>query len=325
MLSNSTILITGGGGFLGSHLTEELIRRYPNSKVKILDNFSSCKKDYVQNTGAEIIEGDVRNFNLVSSAVKDADVVFHLAAQPFIPDCYQNPEEFITTNINGTFNLIRAVRGIDLKSFILMSTSEVYGTAQYVPIDEKHPTVPHSTYAAAKLAAENIGFTLYKEHYYPLTIIRSFNFYGPRDTHPRIIPELLKQFTKENKLNLGNINATRDFLYVKDVANGLIAAAQCKKAIGETINLSTGIETPLRELINIISEHMNKESFAINVERARLRPLDVNRLCGNNAKAKALLEWTPSYSLQQGLKETIEWYSREKEWVWEKGYGKTGN
>lgn len=318
MYKNEKVLITGGGGFLGSHLAKELLRRYPGVSIRILDNFSSCSRDFVESLGVEIIEGDIRDKEAVVKATQGIEAVFHLAAQPFIPDCYQNPEDFITTNINGTVNLIRAVQGKDLKSFVLMSTSEVYGSAQYVPINETHPTIPHSTYAASKLAAENLGFTLYKENYFPLVIIRSFNFYGPRDTHPRIIPELLKQFSKGNCLNLGNINATRDFLYVQDVVDGIIKASQSRRAIGEIINLASGIETPLKELISLVSELMNKESFAINVGRDRLRPLDVNRLCGENAKAKKILDWEPKVLLREGLFQTIEWYKQTGTWVWEK-------
>jgi len=318
MLKDKKVLVTGGAGFIGSHLVNEL-EKY-DCEIIVFDNFSS---GHIGNTNSfgervKVINGDLRDISKIKEACQGINYVFHLAAMPFIPDCYKDAEGFITSNINGTFNLLNSILDQNITCFVNISTSEIYGSALYVPMDEKHPTLPHSTYAASKLAAENIVYTMHKEHGFPIKIIRCFNTFGPRDSHPRIIPEIIKQFVKNKELKLGNINSTRDMLYVKDTAKGLIKAALSDKSNGEIINLGTGVETPINSLIPIIQQILGAEFLPVTIEQDRLRPLDVDRLCADNNKAKLLLEWQPEYSLESGLRETIEWYKKEGSWVWEK-------
>jgi dTDP-glucose 4,6-dehydratase len=318
MLSNDTILVTGGAGFIGSHLVEELRKKYSEAKIIVLDNFSSGHPDNIKHVkDIELIECDLRDVAKLNKIVKNVTVIFHLAAQAFIPYCYKDPDEFVTSNILGTYNLIRAAQKVNLRSFVNVSTSEVYGTTQQFSISEDHPTRPHSTYATTKLAAENLAYTMYKEHYFPLVIIRPFNTYGPRDSFPRIIPEVVKQFTKSSELNLGNINSTRDFMYVRDTARGLIRAAETPRAIGRVMNIGTGVETSMKNLIKLISQLMDKTDYHFNIESSRLRPLDVDRLCANVHLSTDILRWKPHVDLETGLKETIAWYKENKRWIWE--------
>ncbi len=319
-MNGERILITGGAGFLGSHLAEALLKQFPTAQITILDNFISGTHEHLKalRASVQLIEGDIRDRAVVEEAARDVDYIFHLAAMPFIPDCYDDPEAFITANVNGTYNLLRTVIGTSLKAFIHMSTSEVYGSAQYVPIDEKHPTLPRSTYAASKLAAENIAFTMAKEHKIPLMIMRSFNFYGPRDTHPRIIPEIIIQFSKGNVLQLGNINASRDFVYVTDVAQGLILAALTENARGQIINLATGKEILLKDLIDMAARVMHKDKYELKLREDRLRPFDVDRLCGSANKAKEIIGWVPAVSIEEGFARTLAWYSEVKRWPFQK-------
>jgi len=321
-MDNSNILITGGTGFLGSHLTEALQKKYgENVFITILDNNSLGSEENLKSLDKKnirIIKGSVLNSDDVKNAAKDVDYVFHLAAMPFIPDAYKDPEIFISTNIMGTYNVIREIVGKPLKAFVYMSTSEVYGSAQKVPIDESHPIAPRSTYAASKYAAESLAFTLHKEKQFPLTIIRGFNFYGPKDSHPRIIPEIIRQFSLGKDLNLGNINSTRDFVYVRDTAEGVIAAAECIEARGKIINLATGVETPLKSLIDQIAKIYGYNDYKIHIKDDRLRSFEVDRLCGSSRFAKQVLGWTPKVSLHNGLKETIAWHKEAKRWPFEK-------
>ena len=318
MLSEDRILVTGGAGFIGSHVVELLRKKYPNSQIVVLDNMVHGHTGNLEGIdNIEVINEDLVDYSAVKKAMDGVNVIFHLAAQPFIPTCYQNPEIFITSNINGVFNLVKAFKDQIIKSFVHISTSEVYGTAQYIPIDERHALSPHSTYAASKVAAENIIFTLHKEQNFPLAIVRPFNTYGPRDTHPRIIPEIITQFSKSNILNLGNIEATRDFTYVEDIAKGIVLAAEKQIANGEKINICSCNEISMRELISTIAKLMNREEYKINISKTRLRPLDVDRLFGYNAKSKRLLDWEPKHSLKEGLKKTIDWYKEKGPWIWE--------
>lgn len=318
MLRDDSVLVTGGAGFIGSHLVEQLRKKYPNARIISLDNFSAGFENNLKHIkNIESINCDIRDEKKIREIVKRADVVFHLAAQAFIPYCYQDPKEFITTNILGTYNLIMSARKSNIKSFVFVSTSEVYGTTREFSISEDHSTRPHSTYATTKLAAENLAYTLYREQYIPLVIIRPFNTYGPRDSHPRIIPEIIKQFSNSSELNLGNINATRDFMYVEDTAHALIKAAETPRAIGEIINIGSGTETSVKTLIQIIAELTSKEKYKVNIKSNKLRPLDVDRLCAEISKSKEILKWEPKISLLEGLKKTIEWYGKQKVWNWE--------
>ena len=301
------ILVTGGAGFIGS----EVVRQITNSggKVIVFDNFSSGKKEYLKNVpNIEIIKGDIKNKILLEKLMKKCEYVINLAALPFIPDSYNFPQQFFDVNTNGTLNVIlAAMKNPKIKNFVHISTSEVYGTAKKIPMNEDHPTLPHSTYAVSKLAADRAVFTIHKEHDFPAVIIRPFNSFGPRITQPYIIPEIISQFKKGNKeINLGNVDSARDFTFVTDTANGIIKALFAEKAIGETINLGSGRSYKIKQIVKIIGTIMNKK-YKIKSDKQRIRPFDVNRLECDNRKAKKLLNWKISTSFKEGLEETIKW------------------
>jgi len=244
------ILVTGGAGFIGSEVVKQLIKK--NSFVTVLDNFSSGKKQYLpKNTKKlKIIKGDITDEKTAAKAVKNQDYVIHLAALPFIPDSFYYPANFFNVNTIGSVNLLwKSIQSNSVKRFVHISTSEVYGSAQHVPMDENHTTAPHSTYAVSKLAGDRAAFTLYKENGFPVVIIRPFNSYGPNYTQPYIIPEIVNQLLNGNKeLMLGNIGATRDFTFVSDTADAIIRSLNSKKAVGEIINVGSGNEISIREL-----------------------------------------------------------------------------
>ena len=301
------ILVTGGAGFIGSEVVSQLIKK--NAMVTVIDNFSFGKKQYLpKKNNLKIIEGDITDEKVVSRAVKDQEFVIHLAALPFIPDSFHYPANFFNVNANGSVNLLwKSIQSKTVTRFIHISTSEVYGTAQHTPMDENHPTVPHSTYAVSKLAGDRVAFTLHKEHGFPVVIIRPFNSYGPQYTQPYIIPEIMNQLLIGNKeLMLGNIDATRDFTYVSDTANAIIRSLDSKKAIGEIINVGSGNEISIRDLAFKISK-IAKKKIKIRHDESRERPYDVNRLICNNKKASKLLGWKPKINMDQGLKKLFQW------------------
>ena len=301
------ILVTGGAGFIGSEVVSQLIKK--NAMVTVIDNFSFGKKQYLpKKNNLKIIEGDITDEKVVSRAVKDQEFVIHLAALPFIPDSFHYPANFFNVNANGSVNLLwKSIQSKTVTRFIHISTSEVYGTAQHVPMDENHPTAPHSTYAVSKLAGDRVAFTLHKENGFPVVIIRPFNSYGPQYTQPYIIPEIMNQLLIGNKeLMLGNIDATRDFTYVSDTANAIIRSLDSKKAIGEIINVGSGNEISIRDLAFKISK-IAKKKIKIRHDESRERPYDVNRLICNNKKASKLLGWKPKINMDQGLKKLFQW------------------
>ena len=301
------ILVTGGAGFIGSEVVSQLIKK--NAMVTVLDNFSYGKKQYLpKKKKLKIIKGDITDEKVVSRAVKDQEFIIHLAALPFIPDSFHYPANFFNVNANGSVNLLwKSIQSKTVTRFIHISTSEVYGTAQHTPMDENHPTVPHSTYAVSKLAGDRVAFTLHKEHGFPVVIIRPFNSYGPQYTQPYIIPEIMNQLLIGNKeLMLGNIDATRDFTYVSDTANAIIRSLDSKKAIGEIINVGSGNEISIRDLAFKISK-VAKKKIKIRHDESRERPYDVNRLICNNKKASKLLGWKPKINMDQGLKKLFQW------------------
>ena len=301
------ILITGGAGFIGSEVVSQLVKK--NAMVTVLDNFSSGKKQYLpKKKNLKIIKGDITDEKVISRAVKDQEFVIHLAALPFIPDSFYYPADFFNVNTTGSVNLLwESVQSKTVTRFVHISTSEVYGTAQRAPMDENHPTNPHSTYAVSKLAGDRVAFTLHKENGFPVVIIRPFNSYGPQYTQPYIIPEIMNQLLIGNKeLMLGNIDATRDFTYVSDTANAIIRSLDSKKAVGEIINVGSGNEISIRDLAFKISK-VAKKKIKIRHDESRERPYDVNRLICNNKKASKLLGWKPKINMDQGLKKLFQW------------------
>jgi len=316
-LRNVRTLVTGGAGFIGSAVVSELCRL--GADVTVLDDFSFGDLQNIRDCNVRILCGDLREEEAVFKAAKDQEVIFHLAARPFIPLCYSRPKEFFEVNSVGTLNLMLAALKEEPEFIVHVSSSEVYGSAQYVPMDEKHPTNPHSTYAVSKLAADRICFTLHKEHSLPVCLVRPFNTYGPRETHPYIIPEIISQFARSNVIRCGNLETTRDFTYIEDTVRALILAGRRKSAIGEVINIGSGREIRMRDLVKLISELMNVEKPEIIQTDSKIRPFDVDRLLADNRKAKEILGWEPKVSLEEGLKRTIDWYLKNgRQWPYER-------
>lgn len=309
-LEGVKVLVTGGAGFIGSEVVRQLCNH--QAWVTVLDNFSSGKKEYIDGFNhLNIIEGDVCNNSNISVALKDQEFVIHMAALPFIPDSYHFPHEFFRINTIGTIDIMwQSIQTETVEKFVHISSSEVYGTATHVPMDEDHPTLPHSTYAVSKLAADRAVFSMHKEHNLPIVIIRPFNSFGPNITQPYIIPEIILQLLNGNRtLCLGNIESSRDFTYVADTAKGILLALSEEKAVGETINLGRGEDIKIRDLAFLIAELMRKQ-IDIKTDSARFRPYDVERLFCSNKKAERLLGWKPQVSLKDGLMMTIDWIKK---------------
>jgi len=298
--------VTGGAGFIGSEVVRQLCEL--EAEVTVFDNFSSGKMEYIKKFDIKVVRADICDDEVISKVLKDQEMVTHLAALPFIPDCYHHPDEFFKVNVMGTVNMMqKSIKSETVEKFVHISSSEVYGTAKYVPMDEEHPTIPHSTYAVSKLAADRVVFTMHKEHGFPAVIIRPFNSYGPNITQPYIIPEITLQLLSVNDcVQLGNVEVSRDFTYVTDTARGIIMALTNKNAVGETINLGSNREIKIRDLVFLMAKLLGKQ---VKIERdpTRLRPYDVERLLCDYTKARKILGWEPKVSLEEGLKRTIEW------------------
>jgi dTDP-glucose 4,6-dehydratase len=309
-IAGTRVLVTGGAGFLGSAVVREL--SHAGAHVTVLDNFSSGRIEYLRNVtetnGIKIVEGDICDPEMVQKCTRDQELVIHLAALPFIPDSYYHPRDFFRVNVDGTVNLIQAAdKSGSVERFVYISSSEVYGTAKYDPMDEDHPTLPHSTYAASKLAGDRVSFTLSKELGLPVVIIRPFNSYGPNITQPYIVPEIIVQASTGNgQLSLGNVDAFRDLTYADDTARGIVLSAIRPRAEGEVINLGSGNAITIRELASRITSLMGKHSTIRN-DTSRLRPYDVGKLNCDNTKAQRILGWKPEIGLDEGLRRTIEW------------------
>jgi len=300
------VLVTGGAGFIGSEVVTQLCN--DGAHVTVLDNFTSGKIQYLEGVQVRIVKGDVCDESL-QDVLRDQEIVFHLAALPFIPDCYMNPSEFFKVNAMGTMNVMwEAIRSESVNKFVHVSSSEVYGTAKHVPMDENHPTLPQSTYAASKLAADRAVFTLHKEHSFPAVIIRPFNSYGPRITQPYIVPEVILQLLQGNRVYLGNADSSRDFTYVSDTARGIVLASVVKEAVGETINIGSGKDVKIRDLVKLTAELLGKDGdVGICYDESRLRPYDVDCLICDYSKANKILGWKPGVLLEEGLINTINW------------------
>jgi len=318
-LKNKKILVTGADGFIGSHLTEELVRcGYDIRAFVYYNSFNSwgwldhSEPEIKKNI--EIFAGDIRDPHGVKQAMKGCDVVFHLAALIGIPYSYHSPDTYVDTNVKGTLNIVQAARELGVSKVLHTSTSEVYGTARFVPITEEHPLQGQSPYAASKIGADQIAMSFYLSFNTPVSIVRPFNTYGPRQSARAVIPTVITQIaTGKKNIKLGALKPTRDFNYVKDTVNGFIAIAQSDKTIGEVINIGSNYEISIGETVNLIAELM-KTKINLKTDTKRIRPKnsEVDRLWAENAKAKKLTNWKPSYGkregFKKGLQETIDWF-----------------
>lgn len=310
-------LVTGADGFIGSHLTESLLDR--GIKVKALSQYNSFNnwgwlEDIPENKNLEIVTGDVRDPHFCKEIVKDVDIVFHLAALIAIPYSYVAPDSYVDTNIKGTLNICQAAKENGNIRVIVTSTSEVYGTAMYVPIDEKHPKQAQSPYSASKIGADAMAMSFYNAFKLPVTIARPFNTYGPRQSARAIIPTIISQIASGIKeIKLGDLTPTRDFNFVKDTAKGFLALAENNETIGKEINISSNFEISMADTLNTIKKILDKDVRFITDEQ-RLRPenSEVFRLWGDNSLITTLTNWKPEYSILDGLKETCEWFSKKE-------------
>jgi len=313
------ILVTGADGFIGSHLCEELIKS--GYRVKAFVFYNSFNSWGWLDTLApsvlaqiEIFQGDVRDPNGVRNAVKGCDAVLHLAALIAIPFSYHSPDSYIDTNVKGTLNILQAARDFNIEKVIHTSTSEVYGTAQYVPIDERHPICGQSPYSATKIAADQLAYSFYASFQLPVSIVRPFNTYGPRQSARAIIPTIITQIAAgQRHIKLGALHPTRDFSFVADTAKGFVAALSADNIAGETFNLGSQFEISMEDTANAIAEVMSAD-IDIVTDTQRLRPADseVERLFASHQKARSTLDWQPEYlgleGFKRGLKQTADWF-----------------
>ena len=309
------VLVTGADGFIGSHLTERLLERGYAVRAFVLYNsfntwgwLDTLPKEKLDKI--EIFSGDIRDPNGVREAMKGIDVVYHLAALIAIPFSYYSPDSYVDTNIKGTLNVLQAARELGTQRVLVTSTSEVYGTAQYVPIDESHPFQGQSPYSATKIGADRMAESFYRSFNLPLTIVRPFNTYGPRQSARAVIPTIITQLLAgKEEIKLGSLTPTRDFNFVKDTADGFIAIAESDKTIGEEINIATQKEVSIGQLAEELINQINPNAKII-CEEERLRPekSEVNRLLGSNEKIQLLTDWKPKYTFEEGLAETIKFF-----------------
>ena len=317
--SNKKILVTGADGFIGSHLTEALIEQgYDVRAFVYYNSFNSWgwldQIDVEIKRGLDVFSGDIRDPHGVKEAMKGCEIVLHLASLIAIPYSYHSPDTYIDTNIKGTLNIVQASRELGITKVVHTSTSEVYGTAQYVPIDEDHPVQGQSPYAASKIGADQIAMSFYRSFNTPVSIIRPFNTYGPRQSARAVIPTIITQLANGvKKIKLGAVHPTRDFNYVMDTVNGFISVMNSEKSIGEVINIGSNYEISIGETAQFIAEVM-KVPLEIETDDQRFRPekSEVERLWADNKKARELLEWKPLYGgkegFKKGLEETVEWF-----------------
>jgi len=316
------ILVTGADGFIGSHVVETLVKSGHDVRAFVLYNsFNSWgwldESDKAIRDSIDIFAGDIRDPHGVDKAVEKQDVILNLAALIAIPYSYHSPDTYIDTNIKGTLNILQAARRHSVKRVVQTSTSEVYGTAQYIPIDEAHPLHPQSPYAATKVGADQLALSFHASFDVPVGILRPFNTYGPRQSARAVIPTIISQLANKSKVKLGSLSPTRDFSFVQDTANGFLAAAQSDAIVGQTINLGSGFEISIKETAETIAKLMNTKLELVDDEQ-RVRPenSEVERLHASIEKAKTLLGWQPELKglagFETGLKKTIEWFSNPK-------------
>ncbi len=313
------IFITGGGGFIGSHLVETLVKDGYRVKTIIPYNINNSwewidtfSKEIKKNI--EVVTGDIRDSNLVLKETKKIDIIFHLAALISIPYSYKSAQSFISTNVEGTLNMLEAAKSNSIELFVHTSTSEVYGSAQFIPITEKHPLNAQSPYAASKIASDQLSLSYYKSFNLPIVVIRPFNTFGPRQSLRAAIPTMITQVLNQKKIKLGNINTSRDFTYISDTINGFVLTIGNNKCIGEVINLGTGYDFSIQETLNYITKIVKKKvSVVLDKQRIRPEKSEVKKLQSSNLKAKTILNWKPIYcgkkGFSNGLKKTVDWFN----------------
>ncbi len=307
------VVVTGSEGFIGSHLTEKLVELGAKVTAFVLYNsfntygwVDTFKKEIKDNI--KIFIGDIRDETSVRKALKDKDIIFHLAALIAIPYSYYAPRSYFETNVLGTLNIMQSAREFGFMKVIHTSTSEVYGTAIYTPIDENHPLQGQSPYSASKISADKIAESYYKSFNVPLAVIRPFNTYGPRQSARAVIPTIISQALTGNEINLGNISTVRDMNYIKDTVRGFVKVAQSDKSVGEVINIGSGVGLTIKEIADTVIRLLNK-NIKINLDKERLRPekSEVEMLICDYSKAEKLINWIPKFTLEEGLIETISW------------------
>ena len=314
-LKGKRVLVTGADGFIGSHLAEGLCRR--GATVRALCLYNSLGQwgwleDSALTREMDVVSGDIRDHNLMLRITEGIEIVFHLAALIAIPYSYCAPESYVQTNVAGTLNLVQAAMAAGVTRFIQTSTSEVYGTARYVPIDEAHPLQPQSPYSASKIAADALAMSFWHSFQLPVTVARPFNTYGPRQSARAVIPTVLSQLLSgAREIKLGSLTPTRDFNFVEDTCDGLIAIAECAAAVGETINIGSGGEISIGDLAQRLARLAGVDA-RITLDEARLRPAasEVERLCCDNRKLTRLTGFAPRVSLDEGLERTVAWFKQ---------------
>ena len=315
-LSGKSVLVTGSGGFVGSHLVEALVQK--GAKVKAFLHYNSRNDwgmlEWVDKKvldQVEVVSGDIRDSDGVRKITKDQEIVFHLAALIGIPYSYVNPLDVAETNIQGTLNLLLACKEFEIEKFIHTSTSEVYGTAQKVPMDENHPVNPQSPYAASKASADQLALSFHYSYELPVGIIRPFNIYGPRQSARSVISSIIMQALTKDEIKIGSLTTSRDLTYVTDSVKGFIQFAECEKIAGEVVNLGSENEISVKNIIEIVEKNINKKVKIVQ-EEERIRPekSEVQRLLSNSDKAKKLFGWKPETEIDQGIKRTISWIEK---------------
>ena len=315
-----TVMVTGADGFIGSHLTEELVKKGERVKAFCLYNsfgtwgWLDTLPPEIKNE-IEVFMGDVRDPNGVRCAMEGQQIVYHLAALIAIPFSYHSPDSYVDTNIKGTLNVLNAARQVGTEHLLVTSTSEVYGTAQYTPIDEKHPFQGQSPYSATKIGADRLAESFWRSFELPVTIVRPFNTYGPRQSARAVIPTIITQLLAgRTEIKLGSLEPTRDFNYVKDTAAGFMALGNCEAAIGQEVNIATGVEHSIGDLARELIRQINPQAQIV-CDAQRLRPKDseVERLLGDASKMHQLTGWKPAYTFEQGLAATIEFLRNNME------------
>ena len=313
-LTNKTVLVTGAAGFIGSHLVESLLEKgcdvHALVKYSSSGNIGNLRWLKSDSGRMKVIYGNIRDYGSVYNAMKKCDIVFHLSSLISIPYSYENPTAYFETNVNGVLNILEASRKLGIERILHTSTSEVYGSAQYVPMDEEHPTITQSPYSASKLAADKVSQSYYLSFDTPVMIVRPFNVFGPRQSTRAFIPSVIMQVLKGKEIKMGDLTPSRDLTFVKDTVQGFIALAEAENGVfGEIFNIGTNQEHKIGEVAKKIIELVNPDAKII-IEQSRIRPTksEVTQLCADTKKIKKYTKWECNYSFEEGLVETIEWF-----------------